>query len=204
MATDDLGRGTTLSDFIEEPGEPKAIAGGIGPLSFAGSGYGIMLVLTVSSSARSCAPADSKAILLNRIHNIVRRPRIPQRPLDPLNSSRYQRARARRESFYPTVADDLVTKFLINPDTPKYLRLPGLFCLVRAWLLFSVVILQVANLWPTDEGSPWLHNTLHGRLFNRCGQWAGGMEMGKACWQVFLSVCAGLVCGGLANGLDRT
>jgi len=95
MATDDFGRGTTLSDYIEEPGEPKAIAGGIGPLSFAGSGYGIMLVLTVSCLSRSCAQANSKAILLNRIHNIVRRPRIPQRPLDPLNSSRYQRARAR-------------------------------------------------------------------------------------------------------------
>ena len=44
----DMGGKTTLSDLIEEPGEPKALAGGIGPLSFAGSGYGIMLVLTVS------------------------------------------------------------------------------------------------------------------------------------------------------------
>jgi hypothetical protein len=105
MVTDDLGRGTTLSDFIEEPGEPKAIAGGIGPLSFAGSGYGIMLVLTVSSSAVHCDSADSKAILLNRIHNVVRRPRIPQRPLDPLNSSRYQRARAKRKSHMSTIAD---------------------------------------------------------------------------------------------------
>jgi len=96
-----------------------------------------------------------------------------------------------------------VADILTSPDTPKYLRLPGLVCLVRAWLLFSVVILQVANLWPTDDGSPWLHNTIHGRLFNRFGHWAGGMEMGQACWQVFLSVCAGLVCGGLANGLDR-
>ena len=38
---------TKLSDLIEEPGEPKALAGGIGPLSFAGSGYGLMLVITV-------------------------------------------------------------------------------------------------------------------------------------------------------------
>ena len=105
MATDDLSRGTTLSDYIEEPGEPKAIAGGIGPLSFAGSGYGIMLVLTVSILSPSRASANSKAILLNRIHNIVRRPRIPQRPLDPLNSSRYQRARARRTPQGSAVAD---------------------------------------------------------------------------------------------------
>ena len=44
---DDGNSHTKLSDLIEEPGEPKALAGGIGPLSFAGSGYGVMLVLTV-------------------------------------------------------------------------------------------------------------------------------------------------------------
>lgn len=43
------GTNVKLSDFIEEPGEPKALAGGVGPVSFAGSGYGIMLVLTVSN-----------------------------------------------------------------------------------------------------------------------------------------------------------
>lgn len=42
------GGGQQLHDLIQEPGEPKALAGGIGPLSFAGSGYGIMLVVTVS------------------------------------------------------------------------------------------------------------------------------------------------------------
>lgn len=29
------------------------------------------------------------------------------------------------------------------------------------------------------------------------------MQMKTVCWQVFVSVCAGLVCSGLANGLDR-
>jgi hypothetical protein len=48
IPSSEMGGKTTLSDLIEEPGEPKALAGGIGPLSFAGSGYGIMLVLTVS------------------------------------------------------------------------------------------------------------------------------------------------------------
>jgi hypothetical protein len=52
MIHNDMGGGTSLSDLIEEPGEPKALAGGIGPLSFAGSGYGIMLVLTVRNSTQ--------------------------------------------------------------------------------------------------------------------------------------------------------
>ena len=34
--------------IITEPGEPMAFAGGVGPLSFAGSGYGVMLILMVS------------------------------------------------------------------------------------------------------------------------------------------------------------
>jgi hypothetical protein len=47
MPNDGPLRKSSLADLIEEPGEDKALAGGIGPLSFAGSGYGIMLVLTV-------------------------------------------------------------------------------------------------------------------------------------------------------------
>lgn len=56
MTSSSMGGGTALSDLIEEPGEPKALAGGIGPLSFAGSGYGIMLVLTVSLYAAYLGP----------------------------------------------------------------------------------------------------------------------------------------------------
>ena len=37
-----------LGDPLGEPGEGRAFAGGIGPLSFAGSGYGVTLVLMVS------------------------------------------------------------------------------------------------------------------------------------------------------------
>jgi hypothetical protein len=41
---------SALEQAILEPGEPRALAGGIGPLSFAGSGYGIALVLMVCSA----------------------------------------------------------------------------------------------------------------------------------------------------------
>ena len=84
---------------------------------------------------------------------------------------------------------------------PRYLRLPGLFLLTRAWLLFSVLTLQVANLWPVD--SPHRLSASLGKSIDTFGRWAGDMTMEKVCWQVFMSVCAGLVCSGLANGLDR-
>lgn len=37
---------------------------------------------------------------------------------------------------------------------------------------------------------------------SRLGNWAGEMEMNDICWQVFVSVCIGLLCSGIANGLD--
>ena len=91
---------------------------------------------------------------------------------------------------------------LISPTTAKVLRVPGLICLTRAWILFTILTLQVAKLWPVD--SPLLESLPLGSSLLRLGQWAGGMEMEQACWQIFLSVCAGLLCADFANGLDRT
>lgn len=69
---ENAGNGNTrLSDFIEEPGEPKALAGGIGPLSFAGSGYGVMLVITVSWLSReSCHATDAIRLYYSIVYTI--------------------------------------------------------------------------------------------------------------------------------------
>ena len=161
---------------VAQPGEPKAFAGGVGPLSFVGSGYGVTLILM--------------GILLNRIHDIVRRPNTPPPPLPhPPITSLYHRAKLSIQSL------------LTSPSTPRYLRLPGLIFLARAWILFTILTLQVAKCWPVD--TPFLLTSYTGQLIGGIGRWAGSMQMEKACWQVFLSVCAGLVCSGLANGLDR-
>ncbi|RSH88835.1 hypothetical protein EHS25_003063 [Saitozyma podzolica] len=167
-----------FENLVNEPGETRALAHGVGALSFAGSGYGICLVLT--------------AILLNRIHHIVRRPNppIPPLPHPPVNSWYWRMRRG-------------LANVLTSPETPRFLRLPGLICLFRAWLLFTILLLQVSNLWPVDPDSAFFNGNRLGRVVVSFGEWAGGMEMQKACWQVFLSVCCGLVCSGLANGLDR-
>ncbi len=47
----DFGIMEGLEGLVDEPGEPRALAGGVGPLSFVGSGYGVMLVLMVSEKA---------------------------------------------------------------------------------------------------------------------------------------------------------
>ncbi|KAL7422567.1 hypothetical protein Q5752_003215 [Cryptotrichosporon argae] len=163
------------SSLLTEPGETRALASGVGPLSFMGSGYGVTLVVM--------------AILLNRIHHIVQRARPPPPPLPHPPTTVYRRFLR------------LVSIALTSSSTPRFFRLPGLAFLVRAWTLLSALTLQVAGLWPADDAR--LERSLTGRAVARIGHWAGEMEMQSACWTVFVSVCVGLVCGALANGLDR-
>lgn len=92
-------------------------------------------------------------------------------------------------------------RLLTSPDTPRLLRLPGILSLARALSLFTILLLQVANLWPTSL--PWIFKGPIERGVEALGAWAGGMQMETVCWQVFLSVCAGLACSGLADGLDQ-
>lgn len=37
-----------MAKMVQQPSEHRALAGGIGPITFVGSGYGVMLVLMVS------------------------------------------------------------------------------------------------------------------------------------------------------------
>ncbi|EJT51202.1 hypothetical protein A1Q1_07666 [Trichosporon asahii var. asahii CBS 2479] len=162
------------------------------PLAFAGGKYGAVLAIV--------------AILLNRIHHVVQRPRPPPPPLPHPPLGWYRDLRHR------------VSRALTSPKTPSYLRMPGLLALGRAWLLFSVITLQVANLWPqnlvkrleaahwsagplTPLVAPFAHSLAH--TTDLLGSWAGHQEMESVCWSVFLCVCIGLICEALANGLDR-
>lgn len=49
---EELGKNVLFSGMakmVQQPSEHRALASGIGPLTFVGSGYGVMLVLMVSS-----------------------------------------------------------------------------------------------------------------------------------------------------------
>jgi hypothetical protein len=189
-----------LNGLIAEPGESRAMANGVGPLSFAGSGYGVMLVLTVGSTSPAvlirCRPSFSTGYTTSSDERILPYLRCPTRQ-SPLGTGACGWLVGCRSQIALTV----VVRTLTSPEMPRYLRLPGLVCLGRAWALLTILTLQVANLWPVHP--PKLLGDRMGHVLLTFGNWAGEMEMEKACWQVFLSVCAGLVCSGLANGLDR-
>jgi hypothetical protein len=94
----------------------------------------------------------------------------------------------------------IAQRLLTSAEAPRLIRLPGIIALSRALVLFSVIVLQVANLWPTTFSGPFRGPVE--RAFRSLGDWAGGMEMEMVCWRVFLSVCAGLASSGLAEGLE--
>lgn len=108
-----------------------------------------------------------------------------------------------------------VGRWLVSPDAPRWIRIPGIIVLLRAWALFGILTMQVAGVWPEDVAArsaplaaslpalvaPALEYTA--RVIDRLGAWVDGKEMANVCWGIFLSVCSGLVCGALANGLDR-
>ena len=57
-----------LADLIEERGETKALAGGIGPMSFAGSGYGFMLVITVCQVSSTLKETWARRLTVFRLY----------------------------------------------------------------------------------------------------------------------------------------
>ncbi|WVN85409.1 uncharacterized protein L203_100555 [Cryptococcus depauperatus CBS 7841] len=173
-ATNSLASPTITA--LDQDGEGKALTAALGSIGFAGSGYGMTLFIM--------------AILLNRIHHIVRRPRQQQHFQDRQLEATGPLARIR----------NTVSRLLTHPETPQVIRIPGVFVLLRAWLLFSILLLQVMGLWPEND---WSSGGLVWRkLVEQIGSSVREMNMETVCWQVFLSVCGGLVCSGIANGLD--
>ncbi|CAK9780648.1 hypothetical protein CC85DRAFT_262417 [Cutaneotrichosporon oleaginosum] len=163
-------------------------------LSFAGSGYDVTVIIM--------------AILLNRIHNIAHRERRPPPP--PPDSPGWRAALRRR-----------VRTALTSPAAPAWLRIPGILVLLRAWALFTVVLMQTAHVWPRNAGDAverldsYLGLSRHATAYplrggltyfagviDRLGGWGAGMPMPEVCWTVFVSVCFGLTMGALSTGLD--
>lgn len=102
-----------------------------------------------------------------------------------------------------------------------WLRVPGIIALLRAWVLFTVVLMQTAHVYPRSAGHlverfddsyglgrrtvayPIMATlTYLAGVVDRLGRWGAGKPMPDVCWTVFTSVCFGLTMGALSTGLD--
>lgn len=120
---------------------------------------------------------NHKAILLNRIQNIVVPPRHPI-------------ARRRSTSRLQRIYNTILPLDLSSTYCRLVLRLPSLYFLSKALILWTVILFQTAELFPSWS---WMSGL---------GTWAAEMEMEAVCWFSFCSVCLALCTGALTRGLE--
>lgn len=129
-----------------------------------------------------------QAFLLNRVQNIVVPPR---HPLAYHNNHRLRRFNGTRGGI------SFITSLLFPVDLSSTFsrftfRIPSIYLLGKTLLLWTVVLLQAADRYPTSDWS-WVQ---------RVGQWASGKNMEEICWFTFTSVCVTLFVGALTSGLE--
>ncbi|OBZ69160.1 hypothetical protein A0H81_10915 [Grifola frondosa] len=144
-----------------------------GPWGFATSGYFIGLF--------------AMAFVLNRIQNIVVPPR---RPL----AYRLQAARMHRNrySFRHILFASLFPIDLSSTFSRSLFRIPSIYLLGKALVIWLVILLQASHLFPS-----WQWASLQA-----LGEWAAQKQMEDICWFTFTSACLALCIGTLTTGME--
>ncbi|OCH92079.1 hypothetical protein OBBRIDRAFT_791595 [Obba rivulosa] len=143
-----------------------------GPWGFMTSGYCFgMLVM---------------ALVLSRIQNVV----APSRHPPPFRQGR--RATPQRRGVLRTFHDALFPIDLSSTSARSAFRMPSIYLLGKSLLIWFVVLLQVADLYPAWQWK-WLQ---------AMGDWVARKPMDEICWFTFTSVCVALCVGTLTRGLD--
>ncbi|KAH7107583.1 hypothetical protein BKA62DRAFT_139030 [Auriculariales sp. MPI-PUGE-AT-0066] len=161
-----------------------------GPVAFATSYY-FVGVLVVS-------------FLLNRIQNVAVAPggrlRRPERPgfrafqVDPRVVGDVDEPEV--ATWHEFISDHIRRVYdaclPLDPAsslTRLTINFPALYLLLKALLLHICLILQVSDLFPTSS------------IFDSLRSWSTEADMAWVCWQSFVAVSVGLVCGALCHGL---
>ncbi|KAF9246244.1 hypothetical protein BU15DRAFT_85024 [Melanogaster broomeanus] len=138
-----------------------------GPWGFLTSGYVVGLIVM--------------AVLLHRIQNIVVPPR-----------HHFVHRLPRRQRLFQAVYRSIFPLDLSSSLVRLVLRLPSLYFVAKSLLLWTVVLAQTSDNFPS-WGSSWLH---------ALGSWAAQQEMAVLCWSTFCSVCGALCVEALTRGLE--
>lgn len=125
-------------------------------------------------------------MVLNRIQNIV----VPPRNLFTYRMSR--NFRNQQASHFHWIYYSIFPLDFSSTFARLIFRIPTLYFLGRALVLFSVILLQTANLFPSWQWT-WLVEL---------GEWAAEMDMEDVCWSSFCAVCGALCVGALTRGLE--
>lgn len=81
-----------------------------------------------------------------------------------------------------------------SSTTPRLIiRIPSLFLMCRALLLWTVILFQTFDIYPT-----------RGLGVRRVGDWVARKETADVCWMTFSAMCVALSVGALTRGLEGT
>lgn len=122
---------------------------------------------------------------MNRIQNIVVPPRNPL--VARLHAARHANSRL---SFLRMLLGLFFPVDLSSTFSRTAFRIPSIYLLSKALLMWTVLLLQAAKLWPS-----W-------GLLQSVGDWAAHKEMEDICWFTFTSTCLALAVGALTSGLE--
>lgn len=128
----------------------------------------------------------TKALLLNRIQNIVVPSRRP--PLHHTYSAHDLRSHWVLRMILPSIFPiDLSSTY-----SRMVLRLPSMYFIFKSLVLWSILALQASDYLSSTTWKPlqWLDN------------WAARKEMDEICWSTFLAICGALCVGALTRGLE--
>lgn len=121
---------------------------------------------------------------MNRIQNIV----VP--PRHPLATRLARSLRTQSTSRLRRIYDSILPLDLSSTSSRLALRLPSLYFLCQALVLWAVILMQTAELFPSRAWATEL------------GKWAAKMEMERVCWSTFCAVCGALCTDALTRGLE--
>ncbi|KAJ6509023.1 hypothetical protein C8R45DRAFT_1208587 [Mycena sanguinolenta] len=146
-----------------------------GPYGFFLSGYMLGLVLL--------------AVLLHRIQNIV----VPARTSShSRNVSHGPNRRFYGSDAFRRLSGAFLPLDLTQTSTRLAFHLPTLYFLSKMLLIWTVILLQTSELYPTWDS---------GRIYS-LGQWAQNMEMNHVCWRTFCTILAAFAVEAFIRGLD--
>ncbi|KAI0636382.1 hypothetical protein C8Q77DRAFT_1051344 [Trametes polyzona] len=127
------------------------------------------------------------AFVLNRIQNIVVPPRRP--PGFRIHNNRFV-LREHQFSWHQLVLGRFFPVDLSSISSRLLLRVPSLYLLGKAVVLWTMLLLQAQQVTPQAA------------LLEPLASWATSKKMEDVCWYTFLSACIALCIGTLTTGLE--
>ncbi|KAJ3869596.1 hypothetical protein EV359DRAFT_29697 [Lentinula novae-zelandiae] len=144
-------------------------------------------------------------VLMHRIDNIF----VPTMPTTFGHHHPSHNSHPNRSSYTGSLLNRFLPIDINRTSTRLAIHLPTIYLMCRVLLLWGIMLLQTAQLFPwtthmyslaeSDSGN-FSQNVLN--ILYRLGKWTASWETGDVCWHTFCAICAAFCVEGFVKGLD--